>query len=134
LAEDEYTYQFPRWFIAWFAVFGFTAPLLFFISVGVLERSWAIAVGGGVIIILEAFLAAWLWSKVRVVMDSERICWPLKRRELRWADVETSAIVKVLGFEYVRVVMKSGTVHWISLCKPGGRELRMRLLAKLGLS
>jgi hypothetical protein len=102
--------------------------------VAVVEGSWPIGIGGSVFLVLEALLAAWVLLKPHIVMDSERIRWPLTGRELRWNEVETSRIVKVLGFDYVRVTMKSGKVRWIALAEPGGRELRRQVLARLGLS
>lgn len=131
--ESEYTYTLPRWFIALFLVAGFAAPMAFFVGVALLERSWWIGLGGGTVVLLEACFAAWLWSKIRVVVDSERIRWPLIRRELQWSEVRTSRLIRVLGLDYARVLSNDGKVHWIALSTPGGRELKKRITRRLGL-
>jgi len=85
--------------------------------------------------VLAALPVAWVWwSKDWVVIDPERIRWPLRRSELRWDDVGTSKIVRVLGMEYARVQRKGGRVKWIALNRVGGQEYRARVLAKLGLA
>jgi hypothetical protein len=134
LSKGEYTYRRPRWFVGLFVVLGFATPLLFVVAVAVLEGSWPIGIGGSVFLVLEALLVAWVLLKPHIIIDSERILWPLTRRELRWDDVKSSGVVKVLAFDYVRVTMKSGKVRWIALAEPGGRELRRQLLARLRLS
>jgi len=104
------------------------------VAVGVLERSWLL----GAALMLAVVLAAWfgllLWSKATIVIDSERIRWPLKRTELRWDDVATSTIERLLGTEYARVETKQGKVRRIVLNRVGGEEYRTRVLAKLGLN
>ena len=115
-------------------VLGFTVPVLFVLVVAVSYRSWWIGVGGSLFLVLVALVSAWVLRKPFIVMDSERIRWPLTGRELRSNEVDTSRIVKVLGFDYVRVTTNSGRVRWIALAEPGGRELRRQLLARLGLS
>ena len=134
MAKDEYTYRRPRWFVGLFVVLGFAPPLLCVVAVAVSEGSWPIGVGGSLLVVLLALRAARFWVKIFIVIDSERIRWPLTGRELRWDDVESSRVVKVLGFDYVRVATKSGKVRWIALAEPGGRELRRQILARLGLS
>jgi hypothetical protein len=134
LSKDEYTYRRPRWFVGLFVVLGFATPLLCVVAVAVLEGSWPIGIGGGLLLVLLALLAARFWLKIFIVIDSEGIRWPLTGREVRWDDVESSRVVKILGFDYVRVTTKSGKVRWIALAEPGGRELRRQILARLGLS
>ena len=134
MSKGEYTYRRPRWFVGLFVVLGFATPLLFVVAVAILEGSWPIGVGGSLSLVLLALLVARFWLKIFIVIDSGRIRWPLTGRELRWDDVESSRVVKVLGFDYVRVTTKSGKVRWIALAEPGGRELRRQILARLGLS
>ena len=131
--ENEYTYRFPRWFIAGLAVFGFSTPFFFFVVIAVVERSWLIGVGGCMSILFVACLAMLFWSKIRITMDSERIRWPRTRKELRWQDIQSSEIVRVLGLRYVRIAMKDDSVTWIALNQPGGAEFRRQLLDRLGL-
>lgn len=85
-------------------------------------------------VLVAALGCLWLGSKARIVIDSERIRWPLKRSELRWDDVATARLTKVLGTEYARVETKHGKVRRIVLNRVGGEEYRARVLDKLGLS
>ena len=133
MSEEEYTYRRPRWFVGLVVVLGFATPLLCVIGLAVLEGSWPIGIGGSMFLVLEAILVARFLRKIYIVIDSERIRWPLTRRELRWEDVESTGVVKVLGFDYVRVITTSGKVRWIALAEPGGQELRTHLLTRLGL-
>lgn len=112
----------------------FAGTQFFVLAAAILTRSCALGIGGSAIVFAAVALVLWLWSKIRIVIDSERISWPLKRRELRWDEVESSEIVKFFGLEYVRVTKKNGKVTWIALGQAGGQELRKRLLARLGLS
>jgi hypothetical protein len=131
--ESEYTYRPPRRLLAAILV-GLVAPTYcIVVAQAIGERSWAIGVGGSAVVFASAALVWWLWSKIRIVIDSERIRWPLKRRELRWDEVETSKIVRVLGNEFGRVTKTGGKVTWIALGQRGGEELQKRLLARLGL-
>jgi hypothetical protein len=133
VSEDEYTYRPPRRTQVTLLV-GLFAPTFFFAIYGaVLIRSWALGIASGALVLTSAALVGWLWSKFRIVIDSEGIRWPLKRRELRWDEVETSEIVRILGLEYARVTKKSGRVWWIALNRLDGQELDTRLLARLGL-
>jgi hypothetical protein len=133
LTEAPYTYRPPRRLLA-AILLGLVAPTCYVVvAEAIRERSWAIGVGGSAVVFASAALVWWLWSKIRIVIDSERIRWPLKRRELRWDEVETSKVVRVLGNEYVRVTKKGGKVTWIALGQRGGEELQKRLLARLGL-
>jgi hypothetical protein len=133
LDESEYPYRLPRWFIAAFAVLGFGTPFFSFVAIAVVERSWLIGVGGCMSTLFAACLAVFFWSRIRIVMDSEHIRWPLKRKELRWEDIQSSAVVRILGLRYVRIVMKNNSVTWIALNEPGGAEFRRQLLERLGL-
>lgn len=133
LSNDEYSYRRPRWFLGLLLGFGFTAPVLFALVVAASYHSWWIGVGGTLFLVLEALAIAWVSRKPHIVMDSERMRWPHTGRELRWDDVDSSRIVKVIGFEYARVTTKSGKVKWIALAEPGGRELRRQVLVRLGL-
>jgi len=95
-------------------------------------RSWLVGMSA-IIPVLLTGLTLWLWSKAIIVIDGERIWWPLKRSELRWTDVATSRIARLLGTEYARVETKDGQVRRIVLNRVGGQEYRARVLAKLGL-
>ena len=111
----------------------FATPLYVAVAVGVLERSWLVGTALALPVALAACLALWLWSKATIVIDSERIRWPIKRSELRWDDVASSRIARLLGTEYARIKTKDGKVRRIVLNRVGGREYRTRVLAKLGL-
>lgn len=91
-------------------------------------------IGAALIFLLEALGGLWLMSKAIIVIESERIRWPLKRSELRWDDVNTSEIVRRLGTEYARIETKGGKVRRIVLNRVEGEEYRARVLAKLGLA
>ena len=133
--EPEYTYRIPRATRGLLAVLLFAPLVVFAIAVGILDpSSWLLATGIGLLFLLQAAAALWLWSKAVIVIDSERIRWPLKRTELRWEDVVTSTIERLLGTEYARVETKQGKVRRIVLNRVGGDEYRMRVLAKLGLN
>lgn len=133
MPEPEYIYRIPRFTRHLYAAL-FSLPILIFgVAASVLMRSWLIGVGAVALTVLNATWDLWLWSKAIIVIDAERIRWPLKRRELRWNEVDTSKIVRVFGMEYARVETKNGKVRWIALERVGGREYRARLLARLGL-
>jgi len=132
--EPEYVYRWPRWTNGPFVAFLFAPPLLFAIAAGILDRSWVRGVGLALPVLVAALGCLWLGSKARIVIDSERIRWPLKRSELRWDDVATARLTKVLGTEYARVETKHGKVRRIVLNRVGGEEYRARVLDKLGLS
>ena len=131
--ESEYTYRFPRWFIAACAVFLFGTPFFLFVALAVLERFRLFGVVGCMSVVFSACLGVSFWSRIRIVMNSEHIRWPMGRRELRWADIQSSAVVRILGFRYVRIVRKNNRVTWIALNEPGGAEYRRQLLQRLGL-
>jgi hypothetical protein len=97
------------------------------------ETSWLYGIVGTGSIVVTACYAAWFWSKIRIILDPERIRWPLKRKELRWDEIRSSTIVRRLGFTYVRVVTKDDRVIRIELNRPGGAEFRRRLLRRLEL-
>jgi hypothetical protein len=133
--EPEYTYRIPRATRGLLAVLLFAPLVAFAIAVGIFNpSSWLLATGIGLLFLLQAAAALWLWSKAVIVIDAERIRWPLKRTELRWDDVATSTIERLLGTEYARVETKQGKVRRIVLNRVGGDEYRMRVLAKLGLN
>ena len=135
MLEPEYTYRIPRATRGLLAVLLFAPLVVFAIAVGILDpSSWLLATGIGLLFLLPAAAALWLWSKAVIVIDSERIRWPLKRTELRWDDVATSTIERLLGTEYARVETKQGKVRRIALNRVGGDEYRTRVLAKLGLA
>lgn len=133
VTEPEYTYRIPRSFRVRYTVLFYTPLLLFAVAIGV-YHSWIMAIGAALLFLLQALGGLWLWSKAIIVIDSERIRWPLKRSELRWDDVQTSTIMIVLGTEYARVETKRGKVRRIVLNRIGGDEYRARVLAKLGLA
>ncbi|MDH3624669.1 MAG: hypothetical protein OES69_13545 [Myxococcales bacterium] len=133
MTEPEYTYRIPRSFRVRYTVLFYTPLLLFAVAIGV-YHSWIMAIGAALLFLLQALGGLWLWSKAIIVIDSERIRWPLKRSELRWDDVQTSTIMIVLGTEYARVETKRGKVRRIVLNRIGGDEYRARVLAKLGLA
>ncbi len=132
LDEDQYTYR-PPLRVLGLVLIGLFLPPFAFTIYGAVSGPWPVGILGSTAVILAACLTACIWSKIWIVIDSERIRWPLKRRELRWDEVETSEIMKVLGLEYVRVTKKSGKVTWIALGRRGGEELERRLLLRLGL-
>ncbi len=134
MSEPEYAYRPPRWTV-WIPLASCFAPLLvFFIAVAVLPEMWPYGLGGSAIVLVLAWLyARFVWFRDWVIVDAERIRWPLKRRELRWDNVATSKIIRVVGMEYARVQSKDGKVKWIVLNRVGGQEYRARVLAKLGL-
>jgi hypothetical protein len=132
LPEPEYIYRIPRSIKALALLLLFATPLFVSVAAGVLERSWFVGAALVLPVALAASLSLWLWSKATIVIDSERIRWPLKRSELRWEDVATSTIERLLGTEYARVETKQGKVRRIVLNRVGGQEYRARVLAKLG--
>ncbi len=134
MPEPEYIYRIPRGIRYLYLVLLFIPQLLFAIAAGILDHSWLLGAGLTLPVVLAIGFVHWLWTKAIIVIDSERIRWPLKRRELRWEDVSTSEIVTRLGTEYVRVETKRGKVKRIVLNRVGGREYRARVLAKLGLT
>jgi hypothetical protein len=133
LPKPEYIYRIPRSTRYLYATLINLPTLLFMIAAGVQMRSWLVGMGA-IIPVLLTGLTLWLWSKAIIVIDAERIRWPLKRSELRWDDVSTSEIVRQLGTEYARVETKRGKVRRIVLNRVGGREYRAHVLAKLGLT
>jgi hypothetical protein len=134
LPEPEYVYRFPPVIGHVYLAILFVPPLLFAIAAGIVGHSWLLGFGLTLPVVLGAFMGHWVWSKAIIVIDSERIRWPLKRRELRWDDVSTSEIARCLGTEYVRVETKRGKVRRIVLNRVGGRDYRAHVLAKLGLT
>ncbi len=133
LQEHEYTYRLPKWSIGVFLVLLFGTPVCLSIGLAIMRRSWLYGIAGTGSIAVAACYAVWFWSKIRVILDSQRIRWPLKRKELRWDDIESSTLVRRLGFTYVRVVKKDGGVIRIDLNLPGVSEFRRRLLRRLEL-
>lgn len=133
LQDHEYTYRLPRWSIAIFLVLLFGTPVCLSIGLAIMRRSWLYGIAGTGSIVVTACYAVWFWSKIRIILDSQRIWWPLKRKELRWDDIESSTLVRRLGFTYVRVVTKDGGLIRIDLNLPGGSEFRRRLLRRLEL-
>ncbi len=135
MLEPEYTYRIPRATRGLLAVLLVGPLVVFAIAVGILEPSrWPLATGIGLLFLLQAAAALWLWSKAVIVIDAERIRWPLKRSELRWDDVASSRIARLLGTEYARIETTDGKVRRIALNRVGGDEYRTRVLAKLGLN
>ena len=134
MPEPEYIYRMPPVIGHLYLALLFAPPLLFAIAAGVVGHSWLLGVGLALLVGLSALIGHWLWSKAIIVIDSERIRWPLKRTELRWDDVSASEIVRRLGTEYVRVETKRGKVRRIVLNRVGGRDYRAHVLAKLGLT
>jgi hypothetical protein len=131
--EAPYTYRQPPRTQVTHLVGLFAPTFLFAMYAAVLIRSWALGIAYGALVLASAALAAWLSSKFCIVVDSEGIRWPPRRRKLRWDEVASSEIVRILRLEYVRVTKKSGKVMWIALGHPDGDELRRRLLAGLDL-
>lgn len=133
MQEHEYTYRLPKWSIAIFLVLLFGTPVCLSIKLAIMRRSWLYGIAGTGSIVVTACYAVWFWSKTRIILDSQRIQWPLKRKELRWDDIESSTLVRRLGFTYVRVIKKDGGVIRIDLNLPGVSEFRRRLLRRLEL-
>jgi len=133
-AEPEYIYRIPRSTRALALLLLYPTPLYVAVAVAVLERSWLVGTALALPVALSACLALWLWSKATIVIDSERIHWPLKRRELRWDGVASSRIARLLGTEYARIETEDGKVRRIVLNRVGGEEYRTRVPAKLGLN
>lgn len=132
LPKPEYIYRIPRSTRYLYATLINLPTLLFVVAAGVQMRSWLVGISA-IIPVLLTGLTLWLWSKAIIAIDGERIRWPLTRIELRWNDVATSRIVRLLGTEYARVETKNGKVRRIVLNRVGGQEYRVRVLAKLAL-
>ena len=112
----------------------FAPALVVSIAIAFLPRTLFFGVGFAAVLLLEAWLyLRFVWCRDWVVVDAERIPWLRTRRELRWDEIVERRIVRVLWTEYARVTDRAGKVRWIGLNQFGGRELRARVVAALGL-
>jgi hypothetical protein len=133
--DPDYVYRPPWWAVAALVGALWTVPALNLAAVVWLKREgpWNAEVTWGCLLLSGASLSGWLLSKMEIVVGSEGVRFPLSRSKLLWEDVADYTLGRSLGIEWVSIVDRRGKAFRILLTPPGGRELRKRLLAKLGL-
>ncbi len=131
--EAEYVYRIPRNArIATTAALA-VPPFAFAVAVIALDPSWLLAWATLPVFFLASIVQSWILSRPIVIIDSEKIRWPIRFTELRWEEVESAQIVRLLWTEYARVRTKRGGIRRIWLERVGGAEYRRRVLAGLRL-
>lgn len=131
--DADYVYRLPRWAVAVLVGALWSVPALNIAAVVWLkpEGPWNREVTWGFVLLFGVILSCWFLSKIKIVIGSGGVRFPLSQSQLLWEDVTDYAVVRTLNIEWVRVTDRRGKVFRILLTSPGGREFRRRLLAGL---